>query len=651
MKAGTWAILFAVFLGTSAPAEDAPFEGWVEARTPHFRFLSNASRPVVVQLATDLERFREALGVFTSGYRFDGATTTTVFLFRDGDALEPYARNHDGDSDTLSGYHAARWFSDFLAMDGRAGQGTHAVAYHELVHSILRSTFPGLPLWLHEGLAEYYSTFRYAESSRRLTVGHVIRHHTEALRRDGFMSFHDLSRVTQGSVEYNEAERRGLYYAHSWLLTHYMIADPARREVFNRLLSAARAPREDQVSFLGLVGRTDEELRSDLEGYLSSGVASLSHRLDRNLAPIAVTTRPAGPEEVLLGLGGLLACRDGRSNGDAAVEHLSAALERGAAESEIRGWMGFVAQRNGRHEEAITAYRQALAGGNTEADVEFGLAVLLLDRAIAHHGIDLDDRIPSDVGEARALLRDVAARFPHHVDTLFMLGRTFLFDPEPENDGLRLLSRAGRLAPDRHEIFADLACLSALSGRHDAAWSIFRETLIPAAAEGKHVESTGRCLASAEMSRIGTLLETGHVEAAQEGIARLEENGLASHVDSPLRRAKELIAGGRPLRWFGTQEGEVSALVAEDRMDEAIAKAQELAERCEELEGCPAEFYASRVRLFRRMKRFDDAIQKLLRGDRSGAIEDLQVLSGETVDRNLAERIRIALRELGAPPR
>ena len=63
------------------------------------------------------------------------------------------------------------------------------------------------------------------------------------------MPLQELFAVTRDSPEYNESSRQGIFYAESWLLTHYLMAanNPAYKARFGRfteLLIAGQMPEQ-----------------------------------------------------------------------------------------------------------------------------------------------------------------------------------------------------------------------------------------------------------------------------------------------------------------------------------------------------------------------------------------------------------------------
>jgi hypothetical protein len=72
-----------------------------------------------------------------------------------------------------------------------------------------------------EGFAEYFSTIevdgKQAKLGKKPPPGDW-----ELLHQHGMMKVSDLFRVQHNSREYNEGDRRSVFYAESWLLVHYL---------------------------------------------------------------------------------------------------------------------------------------------------------------------------------------------------------------------------------------------------------------------------------------------------------------------------------------------------------------------------------------------------------------------------------------------
>jgi tetratricopeptide (TPR) repeat protein len=110
-----------------------------------------------------------------------------------------------------------------LQLDSAGNNPFHAL-YHEYTHALLHLNFIGLPLWLDEGLAEFYGNSRLGEKESR--VGTIDESHLYILGQNRLLPIETLLNVEQGSPYYNEENRASVFYAESWALVHYLIMDP-----------------------------------------------------------------------------------------------------------------------------------------------------------------------------------------------------------------------------------------------------------------------------------------------------------------------------------------------------------------------------------------------------------------------------------------
>jgi hypothetical protein len=101
---------------------------------------------------------------------------------------------------------------------------------HELTHALLHSVIRDVPLWLDEGLAEY---FELPPSDHGINASHV-----ETLRRDLGVCFQpDLDRLER-MREVNEM--KGPEYREAWLWVHLMMTRPEAKAVLLTYLQELR---------------------------------------------------------------------------------------------------------------------------------------------------------------------------------------------------------------------------------------------------------------------------------------------------------------------------------------------------------------------------------------------------------------------------
>jgi hypothetical protein len=217
---------FVLFLTSAAPAAAAP---WVRVETPNFVVFGETGEKRTRDVVAEFERFREALGRVLPGAARKAAVPTTVVVFDSRRSLAPYRPMFNGKPVEIAGYFSSDRDMNrvVLTIEDRE-QGLRTI-FHEYVHLVVSNVTDGIPPWLNEGLAEYYSTFLVTDDGRTATMGTVIQPHLVLLNEQPLLTLKDLLAVTHDSPLYNEGTRRGMFYAQSWALVHMLLsAEPSR---------------------------------------------------------------------------------------------------------------------------------------------------------------------------------------------------------------------------------------------------------------------------------------------------------------------------------------------------------------------------------------------------------------------------------------
>ena len=104
------------------------------------------------------------------------------------------------------------------------------IVFHEYAHLITSNIAGSIPVWLNEGLAEFYSTFETV-GDREALIGRPVPGHLDRLNETPAAPLEELLNVKHDSALYNEGDRRSVFYAQSWALTHLLlVAQPSRRD-------------------------------------------------------------------------------------------------------------------------------------------------------------------------------------------------------------------------------------------------------------------------------------------------------------------------------------------------------------------------------------------------------------------------------------
>src|SRR5208282_3174096 len=189
--------------------------------------------------------------------------------------------------------------------EGGAASMDMSVVFHEYTHLLFRRNDRIWPLWLKEGMAEVYSTFE--TTGYTALIAQPIDHHLRLLAHEPLMPLTELFAVGHDSPQYNERERQGIFYAESWLLTHFLMAGDnadykSRFRNFRALLLEGQAPMQ---AFTNALQTSLPAVESELRRYLARGqFAPIKFTFPENVAGAKTfTTRNLTPVENYFRLG------------------------------------------------------------------------------------------------------------------------------------------------------------------------------------------------------------------------------------------------------------------------------------------------------------------------------------------------------------
>ena len=209
-----------------------PGQKWIEVRTANFRFFSNAGRAATRRIAVDLEELRAVLGQLTD-FELQSPIPTYIYVFRNARSFRPYKTLYQGKPAAVAGYFASRQQANYIAINADSNDDASNIVFHEYVHYVSDTNLWYLPVWLEEGLAEFYATFEVIADT--VYVGLPDYRHLGTLRDVTVVPFETLLEVDHSSPLYNEEDRKGDFYAQSWALVHYMmLGSPERRRRTSR---------------------------------------------------------------------------------------------------------------------------------------------------------------------------------------------------------------------------------------------------------------------------------------------------------------------------------------------------------------------------------------------------------------------------------
>src|SRR5260370_19400699 len=152
------ALLLFLLAARLASARDKA-ENWLEVRSQHFTVVTNANEKAGRRIADQFERMRSVFHVAFPHLSIESGSPIIVLAIKDEKGfrtLEPQVYLAKGQL-KLGGLFLRAPDKNYVLMRGDAeGEHPYAVVYHKYTHFLLVQSAEWLPLWLNEGLAEFY---------------------------------------------------------------------------------------------------------------------------------------------------------------------------------------------------------------------------------------------------------------------------------------------------------------------------------------------------------------------------------------------------------------------------------------------------------------------------------------------------------------
>ncbi len=533
-------------------------ESWREVRTKNFTVYSNAEESDARLTGRRLETLREVLRRRHGGDSVHSPRSTAIYLFRDELSFAPYTVGA-----SAGGYFIEAYDGNFLAIQSSWWLG--GAIYHEYLHYFLANNLPRVPVWLNEGIAELYSNFSVRD--QEASYGGPVRHHIEVLRSQPLIPLEQLFTVTTDSETYNESERKGLFYAQSWALTHYLMMGrleltPKLTEFLERTGKGEEPDAAFQAAFATSYEAMLEQLKAYLDEWRFPWVSIRFEDLDVNLD---AETRELSRAETLTHLGILLLHADPEKP-DGPAEHFRSAIALQPELAIAHRGMGVFHDEAGDRKAALESLSEAARLDPGDDLTLFLRAKLLLDATIESS----DGAAPRDLSrlpEVKRLLKKATELNPERGDSFRLLGLALTMEGNCD-EGPQVLKQAWNLMPSEMSIPANLAGLLGICGETESANYIV-ETFLEPYVDTNEVKEVKQLVGAgeleSELAAARELAMQGQEAEAEKKLesllARVEEPELRSRIETSLAQVRKALF----IRSFNTRFDEA---VEASRSDE-----------------------------------------------------------------------------------
>lgn len=352
-------LLLPLLSAALAPARDKP-ENWLEVRSQHFTVVTNANEKAGRRIADEFERMRSVFHLMFPHMEIENGSPIIVFAIKDEKAfrtLEPLVYLAKGQL-KLGGLFLRAPDKNYVLMRVDAeGDHPYAVIYHEYTHFLLSGSAEWLPLWMNEGLAEFYENTDIHEKD--VALGQSSPGNLELLRENRLLPLAMLFTVDATSPYYHEENKGSIFYAESWALTHYIYIKD-RQEKVQRFTDYAEllAQKVDPVTAATRAFGDLKQLQSNLEAYIRQGSymhLTMSTTTAVDDAAFKVETLTATQADALRA--DFLADNDRAADARSLLDRV---LQEDPKNVSAHETMGFLEFRAGHLDEARKWYEQAV---------------------------------------------------------------------------------------------------------------------------------------------------------------------------------------------------------------------------------------------------------------------------------------------------
>ncbi len=439
---------------TAAVADDA----WVEVRSPNFTVLTDAGEKRGREVALRFEQMRSVFGTLFLKEKVNIPVPLQIIAFRNSKGMRDHLTLYKGKPVPASGLFIGGDDRQFILLDLSA-EGKWETVFHEYAHMLLNGNFPAASAWFDEGFAEYFSTMRIGQE--KVEIGHPPESAMNALQGAKFLPITTLFGVKHDSSEYNEDNKRHVFYAQSWLLVHYLFDNRKleQAEKYFRLVDDEQVaiPEAVQRAF----GMIPQQLDRELETYYRAGkgqllVAPVNAKLDSK----TFTAAAVAPLDVKVTLADLhLHTVDYLAKGLAEFQEVvKAAPDHAAAH---RG-LGYGYLRLSDYDNAAQHFRRAAELDSRDPRVHYYSGLLVVRRSM------LVGRPPEEVAATRKHLETAIQLDPDLADAYSLLSFLDFVEHQPEA-AIEHARRALELSPRNEHYALNLARAYAMGRMYDQA--------------------------------------------------------------------------------------------------------------------------------------------------------------------------------------
>ena len=245
---------------------------WVQVSSGTFIVKSSAGEERARRVLRELEAFHQLVGTFIFRSTVLPELPIEVMLIGDDRTMKALAPEYNGRKVGVAGYYQRGEDRDFIVLSGRVFPETLTnIVYHELTHYFTSRALADRPVWLNEGLAEYFATADIRDDE--ITLGRPSTDRMQTLKSNRLLPLREFFMVDSASPYYNEALKASVFYAQAWAFVHYLMHGEYST-AFRRYLEALT---QTDASLFDYLNAGERELESGFEAYVKLMLPRTGH--------------------------------------------------------------------------------------------------------------------------------------------------------------------------------------------------------------------------------------------------------------------------------------------------------------------------------------------------------------------------------------
>jgi tetratricopeptide (TPR) repeat protein len=433
---------------------------WTEVRSEHFVVVSDGSEKQAREVAMGFEKIRAVFAQGLFNMRVDSGAETIILAPSDENAMKallPALFEKKRGGGLIAGLFHRGWEKDYVIVRlDMQGEGSSTI-YHEYVHKLVALNFPRLPMWLDEGLAEFFGNAQFRENKTLLGVPSP---RIRTLRERAPIPFPTFLAVTPGSPYTRDDDKVLLFYAQAWGFTHFLMFGPGmgNGEKLNEYLRLLQTGINREDAFKRAFG-DPASLEYPFDRYFRQfELRAMSFKDPIQIEKASLIGKKLTPAEAYTALAGLhVYFRDN----DKAHEEVQRAITADPKLAGAHEFAGLLAFQTGNDSEATKEFTQAVSLDPKLYLARFYMAMM-------------GPSFKGDTNRAKELeqqLAEVQRLAPNFAPAYVIRSRVFVAEQKfPE--ALESAMKARNLEPDRAGYHLNLAQIRFLSGDAGSALQI-----------------------------------------------------------------------------------------------------------------------------------------------------------------------------------